>query len=539
MTQAEVKPSAAGTNGRQNGTPLAGMTGVRALWNLGTAALYEEAIRRGEGILTAHGPFNADTGQHTGRSPKDKFLVKEASTDHEVWWGPVNKPISSENFSAVLDKVLAHFNGRDAFVQDLFVCADPNYRLPLRVITEQAWHSLFARTMFIPPEDAGVPAEEPQFTVIQAPSIALDPATYGLRSQTFILLSFEKRLIVVGGTSYAGEIKKGMFTVLNYLMPKRDVLSMHCSANIGDNGDVALFFGLSGTGKTTLSADPERRLIGDDEHGWHASGVFNFEGGCYAKMIKLSPEAEPQIFATTRMFGTVLENVVVDPVTRELDLDSEEKTENTRGAYPLSFNPVVVPSRTGGHPSNVVLLTADAFGVLPPISRLTRQQAEYHFLSGYTAKVAGTEKGVIEPQATFSTCFADPFLVLHPGVYARMLGDRLEEHGSKCWLVNTGWVGGAYGVGERIKIRYTRAMVKAALNGELDDVETVEDPIFGLQIPTSCPNVPSELLVPRNSWPDKAAYDEVARGLARSFRENFKQFEDGVSDAVKAAAPQG
>ncbi|MBC7932499.1 MAG: phosphoenolpyruvate carboxykinase (ATP), partial [Rubrivivax sp.] len=404
-------------------------------------------------------------------------------------------------------------------------------------ITELAWHSLFARTMFIN-DDAGAENHTPEFTIVNIPSFKADPATDGTRAETFILMDFAQRLVLIGGTSYAGETKKSVFTILNYLLPQRGVMSMHCSANVGDADDVAIFFGLSGTGKTTLSADPERRLIGDDEHGWSDDGVFNFEGGCYAKVIKLSPEAEPDIYRTTRMFGTIMENVVTDPVTRIPDLDDASKTENTRAAYPLTSIPNIVPEGYGTHPRNIIMLTADAFGVLPPVARLTPEQAMYHFLSGYTAKVAGTERGVTEPQATFSTCFGAPFMVLHPGTYADLLGKKIQEHEADCWLVNTGWSGGPYGEGQRMKIKHTRSMIRAILSGSLAGVETRPDPVFGVGVPVSCPDVPAEVLQPRETWKDKDAYDTKARDLARRFNENFKKYEAGVSPEVRAAAPK-
>ena len=506
-------------------------------WNLNTPELYEEIARREEAIFSDHGALIVDTGEHTGRAAKDKAIVREPSSADNVFWGEVNKEFTEEKFNALRDRMMAHTQGRELFVQDTFAGADPRYRLPVRIITELAWHSLFARTMFI--NNAGDEQHKPEFTIINLPSFKADPERDGTRSSTFILMDFSQRLVLIGGTSYAGETKKSVFTILNYLLPQRGVMSMHCSANIGDKGDVAIFFGLSGTGKTTLSADPERRLIGDDEHGWSDNGVFNFEGGCYAKVIKLSPEAEPDIYRTTRMFGTVLENVVYDPETRALDLDSAAKTENTRAAYPLESIPNIVPEGHAGHPQNIIMLTADAFGVLPPVSRLSPEQAMYHFLSGYTAKVAGTEKGVKEPEATFSTCFGAPFMVLHPGVYADLLGKKMAEHKANCWLVNTGWSGGPYGEGQRMKISYTRAMSRAILNGTLAGIETKADPVFGLNIPTSCPDVPAEVLTPRNTWKDPEAYDQKARELARRFNENFKKYADGVSEAVRAVAPAG
>lgn len=510
---------------------------ARVYWNLNTPELYEEVARRNEGVLSDHGNLIVDTGEHTGRAAKDKAIVRESGSEDKVFWGDVNKDFPQEKFNALKERMMAHANGRDLFVQDTFVGADPNYRLPIRVINELAWHSLFARTMFISNANERDP-HQPEFTIINFPSFQADPERDGTRSPTFILMDFSQRLVLIGGTSYAGETKKSAFTIMNYLLPQRDVMSMHCSANVGSNGDVAIFFGLSGTGKTTLSADPERRLIGDDEHGWSDNGVFNFEGGCYAKVIKLSAEAEPDIYRTTRMFGTILENVVYDPVTRQIDLDDPRKTENTRASYPLTSIANIVPEGHAGHPRNIIMLTADAFGVLPPVARLSPEQAMYHFLSGYTAKVAGTEKGIKEPEATFSTCFGAPFMVLHPGVYADLLGKLMAKHDAVCWLVNTGWSGGPYGVGQRMKIGYTRAMIRAILNGSLAQVETQADPIFGVNIPVSCPDVPNEVLQPRNTWEDKDAYDRQAHDLARRFNENFKKYEAGVSEAVRAVAPK-
>ena len=507
-------------------------------WNFNTPELYEEIARRGEGIFSRHGALLVDTGEHTGRAAKDKAIVREPSSEEKVFWGDVNKDFPAEKFNALRDRMMSYAGQRDLFVQDTFAGADPRYRLPVRIITELAWHSLFARTMFLSDAAEEIENHQPEFTIINIPSFQADPERDGTRSPTFVLMDFAQRLVLIGGTSYAGETKKSVFTILNYLLPQRDVLSMHCSANVGDAGDVAVFFGLSGTGKTTLSADPERRLIGDDEHGWSDDGVFNFEGGCYAKVIKLSPEAEPDIYRTTRMFGTVMENVVYDSATRTPDLDDASKTENTRAAYPLSSIPNIMPEGYAGHPSNIIMLTADAFGVLPPVSRLSPEQAMYHFLSGYTAKVAGTEKGVTEPTATFSTCFGAPFMVLHPGVYADLLGRKINEHGAACWLVNTGWSGGPYGEGKRMSIKHTRAMIRAILNGSLAEVETRPDPVFGVGVPVSCPDVPPEVLTPRNTWADKDAYDAKAKDLARRFNENFQKYEAGVSPEVRAVAPK-
>jgi phosphoenolpyruvate carboxykinase (ATP) len=510
-----------------------------AYWNLPPAQLYEHAVRRGEAVIAEGGPLVAETGVHTGRSPNDKFLVEEPATAGDLWWGEVNRPLAPESFERLLGKVRDHFRERDLFVFDGFAGADRRYRLPVRVITERAWHSLFARNMFIDTDDDEVlSAFEPGFTVVDACSLAADPATDGTRSGTFIVLDLGRTLVLIGGTEYAGEIKKSIFSVMNWLLPRRGVLSMHCSANYGaSRDDVALFFGLSGTGKTTLSADPRRTLIGDDEHGWSDDGVFNIEGGCYAKVIRLSPDGEPEIYRTTRTFGTVLENVVVDPATRRLDLDSHAKTENTRSSYPLSHIDNADAYGVAGHPRHVVFLTADAFGVLPPVSRLTEPQAMYHFLSGYTAKVAGTERGVTEPKATFSACFGAPFLPLHPGVYAGMLGEKLADHGAQVWLINTGWTGGPYGTGSRIKLGYTRRMVDAVLAGDLDSVSTATDPVFGLAVPERVEGVPAELLTPRHTWPDRAAYDEKARELAAMFRANFEKYAGGVGEEVRAAGP--
>ena len=505
-------------------------------WNYGAAALYEAAVRRGEGRIGEGGPLVCTTGQHTGRSPRDKFVVEDQNTKDTVWWGSVNQPISPEKFATLRQRILGYLQGRELFVQDLWAGADAKYRLPVRVITENAWHNLFARNMFIRPPRAALAGFEPQFTIIQAPGFSAVPEIDGSRSETVIAVDFTNRLVLIAGTSYAGEIKKSVFTIMNYLLPAQNVFPMHCSANIGARGDSALFFGLSGTGKTTLSADPQRTLIGDDEHGWTDSGVFNFEGGCYAKVIRLSREAEPEIYDASTRYGTILENVVLDPETRRLNLDDASLTENTRSSYPLEFIPNASESGTGPYPKNVVMLTADAFGVLPPIAKLTREQAMYHFLSGYTARVAGTEKGLgNEPQATFSTCFGAPFMPRHPTVYAKLFGERLAQDGVDCWLVNTGWSGGSFGVGHRMKIAHTRAMLRAALDGRLAQVETKRDPFFGLHVPVSCPDVPSDVLDPRNTWADKSAYDSTARTLAGRFEENFKQFADAVTPEVREA----
>src|SRR4051812_8980460 len=513
-----------------------GLQGVRVRWNLSPAALYEEAVRRQEGLIAADGPLVCRTGQHTGRSPNDKFMVREPSSEQDIAWGGPNRAMSVEQFDALHQDLLASLAGTELFVQDCYAGADPRYRLPIRVITEYAWHNLFARNLFI--VDAAAAGEHvAALTIIDAPSFRAEPARHGTNSDVVIVLNFAERLVLIGGTSYAGEIKKSVFSTLNYLLPLRGVLPMHCSANVGKAGDVALFFGLSGTGKTTLSSDPDRGLIGDDEHGWSDHGVFNFEGGCYAKTIRLSADAEPEIYSTTRRFGTVLENVAIDPETRRLNLDDDRATENTRAAYPISFIGNAVTSGQGGHPRNIVMLTADAFGVLPPIARLSAAGAMYHFLSGYTAKVAGTEKGVTEPKATFSTCFGAPFLPLAPGRYATMLGEKIARHQSQVWLVNTGWTGGPYGTGTRMKIKFTRAMIRAALSGALDAVAYERDQIFNLDVPLTCPDVPPEVLRPVNTWGDKTEYEDKAKNLARMFADNFKTFEGQVSRDVVAAGP--
>ena len=510
-------------------------------WNLVAPELVQAAIRKGEGQLADMGPFVAVTSPHTGRSPKDKFVVVEPSSEKDVDWGAVNQKISEAHFELLLADVRTYLNGLDElFVQDLYCGADPKFRLACRYVTPNAWHASFVRNMFIRPELAELASFAPNFSILHAPEFQADPAKHGTRTTTAIVLNLAKRTIVIAGTRYAGELKKAMFTVMNYLLPKQGVLSMHCSANIGPKGDSALFFGLSGTGKTTLSADPDRGLIGDDEHGWSSEGVFNFEGGCYAKVINLSPEAEPDIYATTQMFGTVLENCELDPITRKVKFESQKITENTRASYPLHYIRNFVKSGRGGHPKNVVFLTADAFGVLPPIAKLSREQAMYYFLSGYTAKVAGTERGVTEPQATFSACFGAVFLVWHPTKYAEMLGQLLDQHkDANVWLVNTGWSGGAYGVGARMKIGHTRAMVRAALDGSLASAPTTVDPVFGLAVPQGIVGVPAEVLDARGTWKDAAAYDAQATKLAGMFRENMKKFGSAVSDKILAAGPKG
>lgn len=506
--------------------------------NLSTPRLYEEVVRRREGWISHLGPMVVHTGHHTGRSPNDKFIVKEPSSEKKIAWGKVNRPMELAKFDALYAKMCAYFQGRDVFVAHLYGGADENYRIPVRVITDYAWHNLFARNLLIQPDEPVVHTSQDTWTIIDSPKFHASPEVDGTNSEVFIVINFARKLVIIGGTSYAGEIKKSVFTILNYLLPDSGVMPMHCSANVGKNGDTALFFGLSGTGKTTLSADPERSLIGDDEHGWTDSGVFNFEGGCYAKVIRLSKEAEPDIYETTRMFGTVLENVILDSNSRHVNLEDGTLTENTRAAYPLTHIKNIVPSGIAGHPKNIIMLTCDAYGVMPPISKLTPAQAMYHFLSGYTAKVAGTEKGVTEPQTTFSTCFGAPFMPLPPTVYAQLLGEKIAKHKSDCWLVNTGWSGGGVGVGARMKIGYTRAMVTAALNGSLTNVKTVQDPVFGLNIPVSCPGVPDEILNPRNTWKDKSAYDAKAKDLAEKFKKNFEQFAAGASEEVRNAGPR-
>ena len=524
--------------GRAHGREVPGVRTSRPVhWNLSAAELYEHAIRRDEGRLAAEGPLVCNTGAHTGRSPNDKFMVKEPSSEGHIAWGTVNKPIEPAQFDALKRDMLSHLADRELYIQDLYAGADPTYRLSVRFVQEFAWHNLFVRNLFIVPPAEGLPSFSPQFTVITAPNFHAQPDRHGTRSDVAVVVNVATREVLIAGTSYAGENKKSIFTVLNYLLPLQGVLSMHCSANVGTGGDTALFFGLSGTGKTTLSSDPNRRLIGDDEHGWSETGIFNFEGGCYAKMIRLSAEAEPQIYETTRRFGTVLENVVMDVDTRRLNLDDASLTENTRGAYPIDFIANAVPSGTSGHPSNIVMLTADAFGVLPPIARLSTEGAMYHFLSGYTAKVAGTEKGVKDPSATFSTCFGAPFLPLNPNVYARGLGERIARHKARVWLVNTGWTGGAFGVGSRMRIVHTRAMINAALSGALDGVKYQRHPVFNLDMPTSCPGVQADVLDPRSTWADKSAYDAQARKLATMFVENFKTFAGDVEAAVVKAGP--
>jgi phosphoenolpyruvate carboxykinase (ATP) len=502
-------------------------------WNLGTAPLVEAALNNGEGMLAKDGPLVVATGKHTGRSANDKFTVRDSETENSVWWGKTNKPMTPEHFAALKEDFLKALAGKDKlYVADLFGGSQPEHRVNVRVINELAWHNLFIRTLLVRPSAAELADFAPEFTIIDLPSFRADPERHGCRSETVIAVNLSEKLILIGGTAYAGEMKKSVFGILNYKLPVTGVMPMHCSANIGPNGDTAVFFGLSGTGKTTLSADASRTLIGDDEHGWSDTAVFNFEGGCYAKMIRLSPEAEPEIFATTKRFGTVLENVVIDPATRELDLDDNSLAENTRGAYPIDFIPNSSEKNLGPVPKNIIMLTADAFGVLPPIARLTPEQAMYHFLSGYTAKVAGTEIGVTEPEATFSTCFGAPFMPRHPSVYGNLLKERIAKGGVTCWLVNTGWTGGKYGVGSRMPIKVTRALLNAALDGSLNAVEFRVDENFGFEVPVSVPGVESKILDPRQTWADGREYDETAAKLVGLFADNFKQFEEHVDNAV-------
>ena len=507
-------------------------------WNLIAPELFQAAARRNEGEFADMGPFVAVTAPHTGRSPNDKFVVKEPSSEQDVDWGKVNQPMSVENYKTLLADVRQHLNRlEELFVEDLYCGADPAYRLSVRYISPNAWHMAFVRNMFIRPELSDLPTFDPNFTVLHAPEYQAEPGRHGTKSGTFIVLNIVERTILIGGTRYAGELKKAMFTVMNYLLPKQGVFPMHCSANVGKEGDTALFFGLSGTGKTTLSADPHRGLIGDDEHGWSSDGIFNFEGGCYAKVINLSPESEPDIYRTTQMFGTVLENVVLDPATKKVRFADQSITENTRASYPLHYIRNYVEGGRGGHPRNVILLTADAFGVLPPIAKLTPQQAMYFFLSGYTAKVAGTERGVKEPQPTFSACFGAAFLVWPAVKYAKMLGQLLKEHQSNTWLINTGWTGGPYGKGKRIKLGHTRAIANAVLAGKLDNVKTQKDAVFGLAVPTEIPGVPADVLNPRTTWADPNAYDEQAKKLATMFRDNFAKFGT-IDAAIRNAGPK-
>ncbi len=518
-----------------------GLTNLRQVyWNLSMEALYEEIIFRNEARITQQGPLAAKTGQHTGRSAGDKVIVREPSSEDKVWWGQYNRPFAPDKFDELFGRLQGFLQGRDLFVLDCYVGADPEFRMPIRIVTELAWHSLFVRNMFIPLKtNEEYRRHIPEFTVVAAPSFKGIPQIDQTTTNTFIALNFAQNLCIVGNSAYAGEIKKSIFTVLNYTLPLQGVMPMHCSANQGKDGDVALFFGLSGTGKTTLSADPTRGLIGDDDHGWSDNGVFNFEGGCYAKVIALSPTAEPQIYATTRRFGTILENVVYDPVTRTIDLDDESITENTRGSYPLEYIANAVPEKMAGHPKNIIFLTCDASGVLPPIARLTPDQALYQFISGYTSKIAGTEAGLgKEPEITFSTCFGAPFMVHHPYFYADLLKRKILRHGVNCWLLNTGWIGGPYGVGKRISIRYTRALLNAALSGKLLSSPLATDPIFGFEVPRACEGVPEGVLDPAASWPNRDVYFQKYRQLAQRFIENFKKFEEGCPPEVIAAGPK-
>lgn len=512
------------------------LKGENVLFDLPVSRLVEKSLMANEGILTATGALSVSTGTYTGRSPKDKFIVRESTIEDKIDWGTVNQPIEKEVFSNLYRKVMNYLKEKnELFVLRGFAGADSNYRLPIQVINEFAWHNLFARQLFIRPTEEELANHKAEFTVIYAPTFKADPAVDGTRSETFIIVSFEEKIVLIGGTEYAGEMKKSIFSVMNYILPENNVLSMHCSANAGKEGDVALFFGLSGTGKTTLSADPHRYLIGDDEHGWSNNGVFNIEGGCYAKCVNLSYEKEPQIWDAIR-FGAVLENVGLDYTTRIPDYDDTSLTENTRVAYPLESIPNTLMPSVAGHPNTIIFLTADAFGVLPPISKLTKEQAMYHFISGYTSKLAGTERGITEPEATFSTCFGAPFLPLPAARYAEMLGEKISQHNAQVFLVNTGWSGGPYGVGKRMNLAYTRAMIQAALQGELNSVEKVIDPIFGLHIPLHCPGVPDEVLQPKETWADKAAYDEKARELANQFKANFEKFNN-VAAEIKNAGP--
>ncbi|TSB04362.1 phosphoenolpyruvate carboxykinase [Sphingorhabdus contaminans] len=516
-------------------------TTARIFANLGTAPLVEAALANGEGMLAKNGPLVVKTGAHTGRSAKDKFIVRDAETENSIWWGKTNVAMDPAHFAALKEDFFAALGGKEKlYVADLFGGSQPEHRVNVRVINELAWHNLFIRTLLVRPSTEELAGFEPEYTIIDLPSFRADPARHGCRSETVIAVNFTEKLILIGGTAYAGEMKKSVFGILNYLLPTKGVMPMHCSANIGANGDTAVFFGLSGTGKTTLSADASRTLIGDDEHGWSDTAVFNFEGGCYAKMIRLSEEAEPEIFATTKRFGTVLENVVMDPETRELDFDDASLAENSRGSYPIEFIPNASEKNMGPVPKNIIMLTADAYGVLPPIAKLTPEQAMYHFLSGYTARVAGTEIGVTEPEATFSTCFGAPFMPRHPSVYGNLLKERIAKGAVQCWLVNTGWTGGKAtmpGI-SRMPIKATRALLNAALDGSLNNAEFQKDPNFGFEFPVSVPGVDSAILNPREAWVDKAEYDATARNLVQQFIDNFAQFADHVDEGVRQSAPK-
>jgi phosphoenolpyruvate carboxykinase (ATP) len=512
----------------------------KAYWNLPTEALYEESVFRGEANITRLGPLVVNTGKHTARAAGDKFVVREAATENDIWWGQYNRPFDVDKFEALFSRLQGYFQGRDIFVQDCYGGADPDYRLPIRIITEYAWHSLFVRNMFIKPQSAEEYRRHvPEFTIISAPGFKASPQIDQTPSDTFIVLNFAKKLCVIGNTAYGGEIKKSIFTLLNYLLPLNEVMTMHCSANVGKNGDVALFFGLSGTGKTTLSADPNRGLICDDEHGWSDNGVFNFEDGCYAKVIELSPTAEPQIYACTSRFGTILENVMWDPVSRSIDLDDPSLTENTRASYPLEYIENAIKEKRGGHPKNIIFLTCDASGVFPPIAKLNIAQAMYHFISGYTSKIAGTEIGLRdEPEITFSACFGGPFMVHPPAFYADLLRRKIERYNVDCWLVNTGWVGGPYGIGKRISIKYTRNLLNAVLNDKLKDVDYYTDPVFGFQVPTNCPDVPEDVLYPSRSWQKEDDYWKKYKQLASRFISNMKRFEIDTPNEVIEAGPK-
>jgi phosphoenolpyruvate carboxykinase (ATP) len=527
-----------GTFNSANGAETIGLRNLkRVYWNFDAPVLYEHALQRKEAVLAEGGSLVAETGVHTGRSPRDKFVVRDESTDDQIWWD-ANGAITPGQFETLLQDFIAHAEGMELFAQDLFGGADPKYRVKARVFTEYAWHSLFIRNLLRRPDRDLLSTFAPDLTIIDLPSFKADPARHGCRSETVIAIDFARKIVLIGGTSYAGEMKKSVFTYLNYILPEKGIMPMHCSANMSSPSDVALFFGLSGTGKTTLSNDPQRPLIGDDEHGWGTNGIFNFEGGCYAKTIRLSADAEPEIYATTKRFGTVLENVVLDPITRIPNFDDSSKTENTRCAYPLEFIPNASESGRGGHPKNIVMLTCDAFGVLPPIAKLTGAEAMYHFLSGYTAKVAGTEKGVTEPQATFSTCFGAPFMPRPPSVYGNLLRELISRHHVDCWLVNTGWTGGMHGVGRRMPIRVTRRLLSAALDGSLSKAEFRRDPYFGFAVPTAVPGVEPHILAPHKTWQDKAAFAETAKKLIGMFHENFKRFENDVDADVRNSAPQ-
>ena len=531
----------AGANASQFGLQNHGLSNLHNVyWNLPTSALYEEAVFRGEGQIAHMGPFVVNTGKHTARAAADKFVVRDQSSERHIWWGVYNRPFDPATFSALRARLLGYLQGRDIYVQDCYAGADRAARLPVRIVTERAWHSLFARTVLLKLSNIDeMKRHVPEFTIICAPGFNASPVVDSTRTETFIVLNFAERTAIIGGSAYGGEIKKTVFTLLNYLLPLDGILPMHCSANVGRDGGVAIFFGLSGTGKTTLSADPSRGLIGDDEHGWSDDGVFNFEGGCYAKVIRLSPEAEPQIHACTRRFGTILENVVYDPVSRKLDLDDDRITENTRAAYPLEFIEHAIPARRAGHPENVVFLTCDATGVMPPISRLSPDQAIYHFVSGYTSKIAGTEIGLgVEPEITFSACFGGPFMAHHPYRYAELLKAKVMRHGAACWLVNTGWTGGPFGVGKRISIRHTRALLNSALEGKLADVEYRRDPVFGFEVPLRCEGVPDNILDPADTWPDREEYFRRYDGLAARFIDNFKFLQDGCPPHVADSGPK-